>query len=55
MCLDVIKENAGNYKVAFRNEFERVLIHGCLHLTGYNDKTKAQKELIRKKENFYLS
>ena len=55
MCLDVIKENAEKYDVSYMNEFERVLIHGCLHLTGYNDKTKAQKELIRQKENFYLS
>lgn len=55
MCLDVIKENARIYDDSYRNEFERVLIHGCLHLTGYNDKTKKQKELIRSKENFYLS
>jgi probable rRNA maturation factor len=55
MCLDVIKENAPVYNVSYKNEFERVLIHGCLHLTGYNDKTRKQKELIRAKENFYLS
>ena len=55
MCLDVIKENAPIYNVSYKNEFERVLIHGCLHLTGYYDKTKKQKELIRARENFHLS
>ena len=55
ICLDVIKENAQLYNVSYKNEFERVLIHGCLHLAGYNDRTKPQKELIRQKENFYLS
>jgi rRNA maturation RNase YbeY len=55
MCMDVIKENAGKYGVSFKNEFERVIVHGCLHLTGYKDKTKRQKELIRRKENFYIS
>jgi probable rRNA maturation factor len=55
MCLDVIKENAKIYKVSYHNEFQRVLIHGCLHLAGYGDKSGKEKELIRSKENFYLS
>lgn len=55
MCLDVIKENSSFYNVSYKNEFERVLVHGCLHLTGYNDKTRKQKELIRARENFYLN
>ncbi len=55
MCLDVIKENSKIYGVSYNNEFQRVLIHGCLHLTGYGDKTGSEKELIRSKENFYLS
>lgn len=54
MCLDTIKENSGNYGVSYKEEFRRVLIHGCLHLTGYLDRTKKQMELIRAKENFYL-
>ena len=55
MCLDVIKENSAIYKVSYSNEFMRVLIHGCLHLAGYGDKSGKEKELIRSKENFYLS
>jgi len=55
ISLDSVKENAKSYKTGYKNELSRVLIHGCLHLTGYNDKTKRQQELIRRKENFYLS
>jgi len=54
VSLDTVKENAVIYKVHSRNELSRVLIHGCLHLAGYEDKTEKGKELIRKRENFYL-
>lgn len=50
-----MKSNSLVYRTFFKDELKRVIIHGLLHLTGYNDKTKRQKELIRKKENFYLS
>jgi probable rRNA maturation factor len=53
--IDEIKKNSVFYKTSFFNEFCRVLIHGCLHLVGYNDITQKQKKLIREKENFYLN
>lgn len=49
-----VKKNAKYYNVSHVQELKRVIIHGCLHLVGYNDKTKKQKELIKNKENFYL-
>jgi rRNA maturation RNase YbeY len=55
ISLNEVKRNSLFYKESFLDEFKRVLIHGCLHLTGYNDKTNRQKELIREKENFYMS
>ena len=39
----------------FIKELRRVIIHGILHLIGYNDKNEEEKILIRKKEDFYLS
>jgi ssRNA-specific RNase YbeY (16S rRNA maturation enzyme) len=30
------------------------MVHGLLHLAGYKDKDKAQKELMRNKENEHL-
>ena len=51
---DRIKENAKTIKVSAREELHRVMFHGLLHLCGYNDKTESQKNVIRKKEDFYV-
>lgn len=51
---DRIKENAENYKTTFENELQRVMIHGVLHLVGYNDKTEEEQKEMTKKENQYL-
>jgi rRNA maturation RNase YbeY len=55
ISIDRIKENAKGLKLSLKEEIHRVMLHGLLHLCGYNDKTVAQKKLIRKKENFYLN
>lgn len=55
ISLDTVKKNGKFYLSGYKREFKRVIIHGCLHLAGYLDATKKQKELIRSKENFYLS
>ena len=55
ISLDRIKDNAIQLDKSFDEELHRVLIHGVLHLLGYNDKTSAEKELMRKKENTCLS
>lgn len=52
---ETVRENGALYNSGFKMELERVIIHGCLHLTGYKDRTKSEKELIREKENSYLS
>jgi len=49
-----VKENAKNFKVNFLNELQRVMVHGLLHLLGYNDKTEKDREMMRKKEDYYL-
>jgi len=50
-----IKENAKIFKTTFQNELHRVMIHGVLHLCGYNDKTKAAQSKMRSKEDYYLN
>ena len=50
-----VEENAKKYKQTFENEIHRVIIHGVLHLCGYNDKTEEEKQIMRDKENHYLS
>lgn len=54
ISIDRVKENAQKFEVDFENELLRVIIHGALHLAGYKDKTKEQKEKMRKKEDASL-
>ncbi len=54
ISLDRVEENAGRFSVGIGEELNRVLIHGFLHLMGYKDKRKVEKELMRRKEDHYL-
>ena len=55
ISIDRVKENSTTFENSFNEELKRVMIHGILHLIGYNDKSYKEKELMRKKENFYLN
>ncbi|MBI3141453.1 MAG: rRNA maturation RNase YbeY [Bacteroidetes bacterium] len=48
---DRVAENGGNNPT---EEMYRVLIHGCLHLCGYNDSTIEERALMTDLENRYL-
>lgn len=54
ISVDRVKENAEKFEASFEEELHRVMIHGVLHLCGYKDKTKADSDLMRKKENASL-
>ena len=49
-----VTENSKIYKVNYLTELHRVMVHGLLHLLGYNDKTEKEEKQIRKKEAYYL-
>lgn len=51
ISIERVEENSKKFKVTFEEELHRVMIHGILHLCGYKDKTKADADLMRKKEN----
>ena len=55
VSIDRIKDNANQLNVSFENELHRVIIHGVLHLVGYDDKTEEAQSLMTRKENEYLS
>jgi rRNA maturation RNase YbeY len=55
VSVDRVRANAEEYGVSFRSELCRVMVHGILHLCGYRDSTKAERSLMKAKENFYLS
>ena len=50
-----VKENAAKYKISFKEQLHRVMIHGVLHLADYSDKTVALKKKMREKESHYLT
>ena len=54
ISVDRVKENAKKQDIPFSTELHRVLFHGCLHLTGYNDKSSQQIKKIREREDHYL-
>ena len=56
ISIDTVRENAGFYKAdSFDNELQRVMVHGLLHLIGYDDQTPEQQKVMREKENYYLN
>ncbi|MET2986442.1 rRNA maturation RNase YbeY [Aureibaculum conchae] len=55
ISVDRVRENAKTFKVSFQNELHRVMVHGILHLCGYNDEKETEKLQMRKKEDYYLS
>ncbi|MCU7494999.1 MAG: rRNA maturation RNase YbeY [Ignavibacteria bacterium] len=45
-------ENAKRYECSLDNELLRLVIHGVLHLMGYDDKQSAERKKMKKLENF---
>ena len=45
ICPEVVKANAKKYQSVFKKELTRVLIHGILHILGYNHQTMASRQV----------
>ncbi len=54
ISFDRLKDNAEKFNIEVVREVYRVVFHGILHLTGYNDKTGEEQKIMTGKENFYL-
>ena len=55
ISVDSVRENSIEYGTSFEDELSRVMVHGVLHLIGYDDHTDADIKTMRQKENYYLS
>ncbi|MDL1913940.1 MAG: rRNA maturation RNase YbeY [Bergeyella sp.] len=54
ISLPRVHENAKIHKTSNREELDRVLSHGLLHLCGYKDHEEEEKKIMRNKENYYI-
>ncbi len=55
ISIERVQENARCYCVDFYDELYRVIVHGVLHLIGYDDKNENDKKIMREKEREYLN
>jgi len=51
---DTVKHNSKRFKKDFSEELFRVVLHGLLHLCGYDDKDVKNQKVMRKMEDHYL-
>jgi rRNA maturation RNase YbeY len=52
---DTVRENSKEYEVTFNSELTRVIIHGVLHLIGFDDKTDEMRSEMRGHEDHWLA
>lgn len=55
VSLDTVKSNSELFGSDFNIELSRVIVHGVLHLLGWDDKTDEERIVMREKENYWLS
>lgn len=51
ISVERVQDNASDLNVSFDEELKRVLIHGVLHYCGYKDKSEADEDMMRAKED----
>lgn len=54
ISVDTVKSNAKQLGTSFRREIARVMAHGILHLTGYDDTDDISAGEMREREEYYL-
>jgi len=55
ISVDRIRENANKYHTSFRTELALVIIHGVLHLMGYEDSSLPLKQQMDNLQQHYLN
>lgn len=54
ISLDRVRDNAQQLNISFQDELARVMVHGVLHLFGYDDHEEEDVKIMRAKENLYI-
>jgi probable rRNA maturation factor len=51
ISVDRVRDNAKDFKIPVRDELLRIILHGTLHLCGFNDKSSKEKKSMTLAEN----
>jgi rRNA maturation RNase YbeY len=54
ISVEKAKEQADRYNVSWEEELSRLVIHGILHLLGYDDRSTTQRKVMKAREEQYL-
>lgn len=54
ISVETVASNAERFAVTFDDELLRVMIHGVLHITGYDDHTDEDRLRMRAREDYYI-
>ena len=54
ISVDKAEENSKRFKVSLDDELKRLVIHGMLHFSGYDDETAVQRRKMKKVEDQFL-
>jgi probable rRNA maturation factor len=55
ISLQRVAAQARRYGLSYEQELERLLVHGLLHLRGFDHRTNAQRKLMESRERRYCS
>jgi len=53
ISVDRARDQAGRYHVSLDDELHRLVVHGCLHLLGYDHHNASDRKVMREKERVY--
>ena len=55
ISIEMAKINAEKFNVSLNNELSRLIVHGVLHLIGFNDDTEDSKKIMFSKQEEIIS
>ena len=55
ISIEMAKINADEFNVSLNNELSRLIVHGVLHLIGFNDDTEDSKKIMFSKQEEIIS
>jgi probable rRNA maturation factor len=53
-CAQRISEQSEEFGTGLKAEFARVIVHGLLHVSGYDDTDSHKAGMMKMRENYYL-